>query len=237
MKYYEMHDEVYEKLSEEGKISWDGLTSAEDLFDHEINIALAKKIDHYFPIKNGKKVIDLGCGTGTAALYLAKLGFDVEGYDVSSKAIEIADKNKQTLNLSAKFEVKDLNSLEKVQADLTVDSSLLHCLVDEDHRKHFFDLCSDLTFIHTMIESSDMTDMLDRDYLELKDGVLWSTGPERWKMDWHYINGRPMFKHRRICRIQEFLAEVEENGFEVLEYYLSPNEKNPDTFIGWIRRK
>ena len=75
MKYFELHDEVYEKLSKNGKVSWDGIDSPEKLFDHEVNIALAERIDYDLPQKEGSKAIDFGCGTGTASLYLAKLGF------------------------------------------------------------------------------------------------------------------------------------------------------------------
>lgn len=39
------------------------------------------------------KILDYGCGTGTLSLYLAKLGHEVIGVDLSSKAIEIARKN------------------------------------------------------------------------------------------------------------------------------------------------
>ena len=55
-----------------------------------------------------------------------------------------------------------------------------------------------------MIESDNMSDMTDRDYLAFKDGVLWSTGPDHWDMDWHDINGQKMFKHRRISSQKEF---------------------------------
>tara|TARA_R110000868_G_scaffold117600_11_gene312368 strand:+ start:32540 stop:32842 length:303 start_codon:yes stop_codon:yes gene_type:complete len=84
MKYFEMHNEVYESLAQKGKVSWDGHTSASELLNHEINQALSKKIDHYFPDKTGKKAIDLGCGTGTAALYLASLGFEVLEYNLKT---------------------------------------------------------------------------------------------------------------------------------------------------------
>ncbi len=236
MKYFDMHDEVYKKLSEEGKVSWDGFQKPEELFEHEVNIALAEKIDKYFPEKKGINAVDFGCGTGTAALYLASLGFNVQGYDVSPIAIEMANKNKEYLGLKANFEAKDLTTLTNVEADLTVDSSLLHCLVDEEHRNKFFALSSNLTFIHTMIESDDMSYMLDRDYLTLKDGILWSTGPDRWDMDWHIINGRKMFKHRRICKEDEFLNEVKNNGFKMLEYYLKPQERSTYTLVGWMKR-
>jgi len=46
-----------------------------------------------------------------------------------------------------------------------------------------------------------------------------------------------MFKHRRISTEEEFLQEIEENGFEMLEYYLKPQERSSHTLVGWIRRK
>ena len=237
MKYFEMHEEVYEKLSANGKVSWDGIDKPEELFNHEVNIALAERIDHYFLEKNGVRVIDFGCGTGTASLYLSKLGFDVRGFDVSPKAIEMANQNKIALKLNAEFKACDLTELEDLDADFTVDSSLLHCLVDWEHRRRFFELCADITFIHTMIEAEDMSEMTNRDYLTFQDGILWSTGPDRWDMDWHQIDGRKMFKHRRISSEENFLKEVEENGFEMLEYYLKPQERISYTLVGWIRRK
>ncbi|PIP89044.1 MAG: hypothetical protein COW01_15780 [Bdellovibrionales bacterium CG12_big_fil_rev_8_21_14_0_65_38_15] len=237
MKYFEMHDEVYEKLSKSRKVSWDGIESPEKLFEHEVNIALSERIDYYFPEKEGVKAIDFGCGTGTASLYLAKLGFDVKGFDVSPKAIEMANQNKKELNLAAEFQACDLTELNNLDADFSVDSSLLHCLVDWEHRKKFFELCADITFIHTMIEADDMSEMTDRDYLTFQDGILWSAGPDRWDMDWHEIDGRRMFKHRRISSEKNFLQEVEENGFEMMEYYLKPQEKSSYTLVGWIRRK
>ena len=39
------------------------------------------------------RTIDLGCGAGNYAIYLAGLGFDVTGVDSSPKAITIAGEN------------------------------------------------------------------------------------------------------------------------------------------------
>jgi len=232
-----MHDEVYERLAKKGKVSWDGIDSPEKLFDHDINISLAKRIDHYFPEKAGRRVVDLGCGTGTAALYLASLGFSIKGFDVSPNAIDMANKNKEALGLEAEFEACDLIELNHFEADLTIDSSLLHCLVDKEDRKKFFSLCSGLTFIHTMIESKDMSEITDRDYMTFQDGVLWSEGPKHWDMDWHDINGLKMFKHRRISSENGLLKEIEDNGFEMLEYFVKSQNKSASTLVGWMKRK
>ena len=45
-------------------------------------------------VESGKvkpcKTVDLGCGTGNYAIYLASVGFDVTGIDISPTAIRIA---------------------------------------------------------------------------------------------------------------------------------------------------
>ena len=45
-----------------------------------------------WPVPVGK-VLELGCGTGTDAIWLAKNGFEVTAVDVSDIAISIAEKS------------------------------------------------------------------------------------------------------------------------------------------------
>ncbi|HEY6212324.1 MAG TPA: class I SAM-dependent methyltransferase [Vicinamibacterales bacterium] len=42
------------------------------------------------PLGAGTRTLEIGCGTGTNALYLADHGFNVLGVDISSRAVEIA---------------------------------------------------------------------------------------------------------------------------------------------------
>ena len=57
-----------------------------------VNRFIKKRIayDKYKVINNYKKVLDLGCGNGSAVHFLAKNKFDVYGVDISDLAIEIA---------------------------------------------------------------------------------------------------------------------------------------------------
>ncbi len=45
-----------------------------------------------------KKILDVGCGVGTIALYLAKKGAVVTGVDISKRAIEIAETARKSLS-------------------------------------------------------------------------------------------------------------------------------------------
>jgi ubiquinone/menaquinone biosynthesis C-methylase UbiE len=79
-------------------------------------------------------VLDVGCGTGENALYLAERGHEVQGIDVSSTAIEMARSKAQTRSLGATFTVHDalkLPGLEQ-QFDTAIDCGLFHVFSDEE---------------------------------------------------------------------------------------------------------
>lgn len=54
------------------------------------------------------KTVDLGCGIGNYAIYLAKAGFDVTGIDISAEAIRLARENAQKKGVACNFIVGDL---------------------------------------------------------------------------------------------------------------------------------
>jgi len=75
------------------------------------------------------KILDLGCGTGAAAWYLAREGFTVCGIDGSPTAIEIALKRFAQEKLQGRFEAGDIISLPYAdgQFDCVVDiASIQH---------------------------------------------------------------------------------------------------------------
>jgi len=56
------------------------------------------------------KAIDLGCGAGNYAVYLASRGFDVTGVDFSPEAIKIAKQNAKKKGVQCDFYVVDIVS-------------------------------------------------------------------------------------------------------------------------------
>lgn len=52
-----------------------------------------KYVEQFSNRLSGRRVIDLGCGTGTIAGYLTRLGFDVLGIDYSENMLTIARNN------------------------------------------------------------------------------------------------------------------------------------------------
>jgi 2-polyprenyl-3-methyl-5-hydroxy-6-metoxy-1,4-benzoquinol methylase len=242
MKYYEMHDDAYKALQSNGYVSWDRKRNAEELFEHDINIALKRNLLTFFPETKNKKSLDLGTGTGTVALFLSKEGFNSTGYDISETAISMASKNALELGLRANFQVKDINEAEDSDSfDLIVDSSFLHCIVPDNERSNCYRFVKNnlnedgLFFVHTMIKSADMSQMLSAEHIFLENEVLWSTGKDSWDMDWKDVCGKRVFPHRRILSLSNLEKEIKRNGFEIIESHSKENGKNPLTYTAWLR--
>ena len=61
-------------------------------------------------IRKGK-ALDICCGAGTNAIYLAKKGFQVSGIDISHKAVEIAKEKAEKANVKTDFLVQNFLNL------------------------------------------------------------------------------------------------------------------------------
>lgn len=83
------------------------------------------------------KTIDLGCGTGNYAIYLASVGFDVTGIDISATAIKIAKENAKKKGIKCNFLVANvLGNLNEVKEkfDFAYDWELLHHIFPKQRR-------------------------------------------------------------------------------------------------------
>ena len=78
-------------------------------------------------------ILDVGCGTGENALYLAGLGYEVQGIDIVPGAIEKAVKKAKDRSLYATFLVRDALILEKLgkKFNTVIDSGFFHVLPDK----------------------------------------------------------------------------------------------------------
>ena len=75
------------------------------------------------------KTIDMGCGAGNYAIYLANVGFDVTGVDIAPSAIALAQANAKEKGVACRFVAADvLGSLAEIAEtfDFAYDWSLLH---------------------------------------------------------------------------------------------------------------
>jgi 2-polyprenyl-3-methyl-5-hydroxy-6-metoxy-1,4-benzoquinol methylase len=80
--------------------------------------------------------LDVCCGAGTNALFLAKNGFEVRGVDISRRAIAIARSRADKENLKIEFFVGDVLDLkEKDRYDFIFDRGCFHHIQNEDKPK------------------------------------------------------------------------------------------------------
>jgi SAM-dependent methyltransferase len=83
-------------------------------------------------------VLDIGCGLGDNAIYLAQQGFSVTGLDISPTALITAERRAKDAGVSVTFAVADSTKLDGYADafDTVIDSGMFHCL-DEDGKLHY----------------------------------------------------------------------------------------------------
>ena len=76
--------------------------------------------------------IDIGCGTGTNVITLAKAGWQVTGVDFAPRAIELAKRKTKRVGIQAELHVRDVTKLEGISGpfDLALDMGCFHGLGD-----------------------------------------------------------------------------------------------------------
>jgi len=79
-------------------------------------------------------VLDVGCGSGNEAIFLAQCGFNTIGLDVSNKALIIAKGRAHRKHVKIKWELESIlnNSLEESTIDFINDRGCFHHISDED---------------------------------------------------------------------------------------------------------
>jgi len=88
------------------------------------------------------KAIDLGCGTGTNVITLAKAGWQVSGVDFAPRAIRIARQKLQKENINAGLRVGDVTKLKDIFGpfDLVLDIGCFHSLSQERRQDYLTQL-------------------------------------------------------------------------------------------------
>ncbi len=82
------------------------------------------------------RTLEIGCGTGTNALWLAALGFDVVGLDISSIAIDRAEAKRAERGLACEFLTADFlaDPLPAGSFGFVFDRGCFHGFDDDDSR-------------------------------------------------------------------------------------------------------
>lgn len=122
-------DEIYKTIPLD-KIPWNIETPPKAL----VELVTSKII-------NPCKTIDIGCGAGNYACYLASLGFDITGVDLSNEAIKLAKARSKKKGLKARFLSVDMlgDRIEINETfDFAYDWEVLHHIFPQ-HRKKYIE--------------------------------------------------------------------------------------------------
>ena len=90
------------------------------------------------------QVLDVGCGTGENALYVASLGLSVVGVDVAETALAIARQQAQDRGIEAEFVAADALWLDRLHRtfDSVLDCGLFHTFNSDERRQYVGSLAS-----------------------------------------------------------------------------------------------
>lgn len=85
------------------------------------------------------KVLDLGCGMGSNAIWLAKHGFQASGFDLSPTAIMRAEAQAEKDGVECSFQVGDFleDEVDGAPFDFIFDRGCLHCIPERVDKARF----------------------------------------------------------------------------------------------------
>jgi len=144
----------------------------------------------------GPTVLDVGCGAGDNAIYLAGRGFDVTGVDVSAKAISIAKQKAREAAVDVTFITLDalkIGTLAK-KFDTVIDFGLFHNLKGD--RERYVRTLSDVCASKGQLLMSCFSDqageyaVYPRFYPQpMSQDEIRASFSEGWKIEWIRLGG------------------------------------------------
>jgi ubiquinone/menaquinone biosynthesis C-methylase UbiE len=153
-------------------------------------------------IPSGARILDLACGTGTDAIWLAQRGYYVHGVDISSSMLERAEQKRQELGLQArlKFEQRSYTELAGV------DHELFDCTISNFGG---LNCVSNLALVANQV----------RPVLKRGGSVIWGLMPPfcLWEASM-LLRGRFRLATRRFARS----STVHKEGLDYPVYYYTP---------------
>jgi 2-polyprenyl-3-methyl-5-hydroxy-6-metoxy-1,4-benzoquinol methylase len=138
--YYREHIAGYERVKAEGKLAWHTTHDGKPFDDFPTREFLEYALPRLELAEARPRALEIGCGTGVGACFLAQRGFQVDAMDIILAAIEIARKVAAERQLDINFQVQDVCDLplRGDRYDVIVDSYCLQAIVFDEERARIF---------------------------------------------------------------------------------------------------
>jgi 2-polyprenyl-6-hydroxyphenyl methylase/3-demethylubiquinone-9 3-methyltransferase len=235
--YYHDHELAYQQIQSKGFVGWGNAKTLNELGDVLTKEYLQSVIPKFFTAVRGQSALDLGCGSGTTAFLLARLGFAVTGIDVSETAVQMAKDLSLQQGLEIDFRVQDiLNEAQPLgKFDLIYDSHCLHCIVFENDRalalRNVKKALSDegLFILDTMVMPAEHIDLTGGNKALRFDEncILWHKTRPSSDYGVVEVDGQYWCAQRRIWPAETVLEEVERAGFQILSQVIDLQPREP----------
>ncbi len=165
----------------------------------------------------GDRVLELGCGTGEDAVWLARRGVRVVATDASLSMLEVARGKVEAAGVRSKVDLLhlDLASIDADRSPITDHRSLI-----SDHRPPFTGAFSNFGPLNCLADRRALAEALARWIEPGGKVVLVVMGPAcPWEIGWHVLHGQPGAAFRRFG--QGVAAHVGD-GATIPVWYPSP---------------
>ena len=92
--------------------------------------------------RRNSRVLDVGCGGGTDAIFMAQCGFRVTGVDISAAALRIAEKRAEEALVEVDWRRGNVLELpiDDESIDFVTDRGLFHIIEDHDRPRYASEL-------------------------------------------------------------------------------------------------
>jgi len=220
---YHADDRVFQKLRAAGKTSWDEQADPNATFDNFImRPFLEESLAQMAQPLDTLSALEIGCGSGPIACFLAARGLTVRGIDVSPTALEMAGQNAAQRGITVQFDSADICNMpeQSERYDLIIDGHCLHCLVSDEHRRaalsaiHRLLKPAGVFLIETMISHPAL--VVGVNYRFDAQCILSIKVDDPAGQDEAFQSDDLWFApHRRLCTADKLEAELNETGFTI----------------------
>jgi len=107
---------------------YDKESASYDAFNEDKSRLINETLEKILNAHQAKTILDLSCGTGSQVFWLDKAGYNVTGYDINDKMLDIARKKASEIGLNIRFEQGDMRTSQvgKFDAVLTIFNAIGH---------------------------------------------------------------------------------------------------------------